>query len=53
MNSQLKHCVLQDQLPTRQTEELTWAVRARAEELHRKDYEVVTEAIAIYLNTVE
>jgi hypothetical protein len=53
VNSQLKHCVLQDRLPIRQTEELTWAVRAKAVELYRKDYEVVTEAIGIYLNTVE
>lgn len=30
-------------------EELAWAVRAKAVELHRKDYEVVTEAIKTYL----
>jgi len=53
MNSQLRHCVLQDRIPTRQTEELTWAVRARVEELHGKDYEVAAEVIANYSNTVK
>lgn len=53
MNSQLKHCVLQNCRPIRQTKELTWAVRAEAVELHRKDYEVIVETIAIYLNIVK
>jgi hypothetical protein len=30
-------------------EELAWAIRAKAVELHKKDYEVVTEAIRKYL----
>lgn len=30
-------------------EELTWEIRARAVALHKKDYEVVTEAIKAYL----
>jgi hypothetical protein len=32
-------------------EELAWAIRARAVVLHKKDYEVVTEAIETYLAT--
>ena len=31
-------------------EELAWAIRAKAVELHKKDYEVVTEAIEEYLD---
>jgi hypothetical protein len=34
-------------------EELAWAVRAKAVELHKKDYEVVTEAIRAYLDKPE
>jgi len=34
-------------------EELTWAVRAKAVELHKKDYEVVTEAIEAYLEKLK
>jgi len=31
-------------------DELAWAIRAKAVELHKKDYEVVTEAIKTYLD---
>jgi len=31
-------------------EELAWAIRAKAVALHKKDYEVVTEAIEEYLD---
>ena len=31
-------------------EELAWAIRAKAVQLHKKDYEVVTEAIEEYLD---
>lgn len=34
-------------------EELAWAIRAKAVELHKKDYEVVTEAITAYLEKLE
>lgn len=34
-------------------EELAWAVRAKAVELHKKDYEVVTEAIEAYLESLK
>lgn len=34
-------------------EELTWAIRAKAVELHKKDYEVVTEAIQTYLENLK
>lgn len=32
-------------------EELAWAIRTKAVELHKKDYEVVTEAIRNYLES--
>lgn len=32
-------------------EGLAWAIRAKAVELHKKDYEVVTEAIKTYLES--
>jgi hypothetical protein len=34
-------------------EELAWAIRAKAVELHKKDYEVVTEAIEAYLESLK
>lgn len=34
-------------------EELAWAIRAKAVELHKKDYEVVTEAIKAYLENLK
>ena len=34
-------------------EELAWAIRAKAVALHKKDYEVVTEAIEAYLEDLK
>jgi len=34
-------------------EELAWAIRAKAVALHKKDYEVVTEAIETYLQSLK
>ena len=34
-------------------EELTWEIRAKAVELHKKDYEVVMEAVATYLENLK
>jgi hypothetical protein len=34
-------------------EELTWRLRAKAVALHKKDYEVVTDAIEAYLQSIK